>query len=241
MTHTQKDEASFLRDVANHEMTILLDQGEYRHIRFKRPGSSAYYFDLLTYPGGLSIRGDMGSNTFERITDMFEFFRTDDRRSAYYEAKGITIPINPGYWSEKLTAVEVRSRHKGGVTEFDSDDFKRVVNEYRVSWVRENRDTLTKEQRRELWEQVQDEIIDLIEGDSEDLNFARVSEFRAHIGGETFYFQDFFEHRCERYTHSFIWHCLAITWGIRLYDQKKAAAAELAGTEKATSKEGGGA
>ena len=36
----QCTEERFLRDVANHEMTIIRDEGVNRHIRFKNPGGA---------------------------------------------------------------------------------------------------------------------------------------------------------------------------------------------------------
>ena len=41
----------FQADVARHGMTVLRDDGLYRHLRFRRPDCSAYWFDLLTAPG----------------------------------------------------------------------------------------------------------------------------------------------------------------------------------------------
>ena len=77
----------FNRDIEHHQMTVLHDEGLYRHIRFQNPGNSMYWFDLITWPGSLTIKGDMGTWTFSRLTDMFEFF---------------TGHINTSYWAEKL-------------------------------------------------------------------------------------------------------------------------------------------
>lgn len=82
----------FAKDTANHVMTVLHDDGLYRHLRFRDPGSSFYWFDIVTWPGSLAIRGDCGGFMFSRTDDMFEFFRRN----------GNSRGINPGYWSEKL-------------------------------------------------------------------------------------------------------------------------------------------
>lgn len=74
-------EADFLRDVAQHEMTILHDAGEFRHIQFKKPGSSSFSFTITTFPGYLVMTGDIGSWVFTRLRDMFEFFRSDPERN----------------------------------------------------------------------------------------------------------------------------------------------------------------
>ena len=73
-----------LSATADHKLTILHNDGLYRHIRFKNPKSIFYWFDLITWPGVLVFKGDMGCYVFSRLDDMFEFFT------------GPTI--NPGYW-----------------------------------------------------------------------------------------------------------------------------------------------
>src|ERR1700722_10858892 len=85
-------EAQFLKDVANHKMTVLLDSGIYRHVEFKKPGRCDMWFDLITWPGCLTVRGDMGTWTFARVEDMFKFFRSNPNK----------LEINADYWSEKL-------------------------------------------------------------------------------------------------------------------------------------------
>jgi hypothetical protein len=91
-----------------HEMTVLHDDGLYRHLRFKSPDHGAYWFDIITWPGCLTIRGDLNTGyTFARMADMFEFFR----------GKG----INPGYWAEKLDA------GINSVKEYSEDRFRQLV------------------------------------------------------------------------------------------------------------------
>jgi len=86
-------EQAFLRDVKDHEITIIRNEGLHRHIRFKKPGSSTYAFDVLTFPGHAIITGDMGTFVFQRLPDMLQFFDDD---------KG----INPSYWAEKLVSTD---------------------------------------------------------------------------------------------------------------------------------------
>ena len=100
MSNRQPTEESFLNDVSKHEMKVLLDNGIYRHLRFKQQGSSNMWFDVVTWPGFLAYTGDMGAFVFARLEDMFEFFRgrpVDDKDKLY---------INLGYWGEKLEAVD---------------------------------------------------------------------------------------------------------------------------------------
>ncbi len=77
---SQCDEARFLKDVANHEMQIIRDDGVQRHLRFKKPGTMCYHFDLITWGGHLCYTGDMGTYVFTRVHDMFDFFRMGDQQ-----------------------------------------------------------------------------------------------------------------------------------------------------------------
>jgi len=122
-------EASFLKDVATHEMQLLRDDGVYRHLRFKRPGTVCMYFDLITWPGFLCYTGDMGTFVFTRLRDMFEFFRTDRE---YAQRRGDRqLFVNHGYWSEKLVAVDSQRRN-GSAMEFSEALLRAYVNETRL-------------------------------------------------------------------------------------------------------------
>lgn len=97
---------AFNKWVANgeHVMTVLRDDGLYRHLRFSKPNTGSYRFDLLTWPGYLTITGDMGCYTFTRLPDMFEFF------IGY---------INTDYWAEKIA-----DGGRASVKTHDEDQFK---------------------------------------------------------------------------------------------------------------------
>src|SRR5687768_13622067 len=94
MTEYPEIAARFARDTAGHEMTVLHDDGLYRHLRFQPLQHGFYWFDLITVPYGLIFRGDGESYVFaiDATEDMFVLFR----KSSYKRS------INPGYWSEKL-------------------------------------------------------------------------------------------------------------------------------------------
>lgn len=94
----------FNDDTAEHVMTTLHEEGLYRHLRFQTPGTGFTWFDILTWPGNLTITGDMGTYTFARIEDMFKFF---------------TGHINNGYWAEKE-----KTRGRSELKEHDGDEFK---------------------------------------------------------------------------------------------------------------------
>lgn len=204
-------EEEFLADVARHEMSVLHSDGLYRHLRFKEPGSGCYWFDLVTIPGKLIYTGDMGTFVFSRMADMFQFFRTDRE---YAHSKGLKLGINTGYWAEKLIAVD-GNRHKAGATEFDEDAFRRVINEYRLRWMRNGHQygTLDKSDRRELWEAVEYDVLDRIEDYGED-----VQRLAYDFSHEKHQFEDLFEHDFKRYTRTFLWCCYAIAWGVQQFD-----------------------
>jgi len=103
----------FYQETAHHELTVLLDQGLYRHLRMMPPKtmSSSYWYEIITWPGNLVFRGDGESFAFARVQDMFEFFR-----SGLY--KDGSVHINATYWAEKLTS------NRECVKTYDEEKFK---------------------------------------------------------------------------------------------------------------------
>lgn len=203
----------FLRDIAKHKMVVLRDDGIDRHIRFTREGSINMRFDIITWPGHLCYTGDMGTFVFSRIEDMFDFFRTA-KNDFNYNKKGLSI--NLGYWGEKLLSV---SRF-GGYEEFDSDYFAKVIRQYRLEWIREHRDFLTKDERCELWEAIEDEVLSAID-DGENQAQVAAHNFSHVINRQVFQFDDLFDHNFTRATFHYIWCCYALAWGIEQYDKQK--------------------
>lgn len=226
MSATVCAEAQFLQDVAKHKMTVLRDDGgNGRHVRFARPGTGCMHFDLITWPGHLCYTGDMGTYVFQRTTDMFEFFRTSGHRYDDMDK----LHINVGYWTEKLVAVD-GNRGGGKVKAFDEDKFKRAINEYRVNWMRAAKESgsLDKEGRRELWEAVDDEVLGQLEDGADRAQYAAY-DFCHNPHPKNQYgwqFIDLFEKDFTEYTHSIVWCCYALAWGIKKYDTAKAVVAQ---------------
>ncbi len=212
------NEAQFLKEIESHVMEVIRDDGLYRHIRFREPGTMMQHFDLITWPGYLCYCGDMGTYVFSRLADMFAFFRSDRR---YAQESGRTLGINLGYWSEKLEAVD-GTRRNGSAKEYSPEVFSQIVKEKLVYWMRDY--GLDRSERRELRESVEDEVLNCAdEGDVRAYDAA--NGFSVTIGGHTFEFQDFWEHDLTDYTHRFIWCCYALAWGIQVYDESKEAVA----------------
>lgn len=230
----------FPRDTAKHEMTILHDDGLYRHLRFAqpKPHSWSYWFDIVTWPGSLTIRGDIGeSYTFSRLPDMFEFFRS---RSG---------GIDPHYWAEKLDG------GRRSVQEYDEDTFKDRVKEHAAEAIRAGSAPrgIGKAVREEILdsEYLADEnearkLLDAFEfkvgyrakcscGATEDvasdadgilwgLRHKWASDGRHEVvtrRSEGFTFYDTWEWSFSDYSWGFLWACHAIVWGIGRYDAAK--------------------
>ncbi len=215
------DEKQFLHDAREHQMSILMDNGLYRHLRFKRPTGSAYWFDIVTWPGRLCISGDMGTYVFNRLEDMFEFFRTD-RRDWSFNPNGLSI--NPGYWAEKIDAVD---KH-GDFKVFNPETFRKEIKRWFDEWVEhrqpEDDDSQEKitsfnEQKQELWEELELYVLGEAD-DGEDAAYRAASEFSCEAAKD-FRLSDFYEVDCREYTFHYLWCCYAIVWGIQQYDAKK--------------------
>ena len=206
---TKPTQETFLKDVAAHQLTIYRDDGVYRHVRFRRPNTCCMHFDLVTWPGHLAYTGDMGDFVFARLHDMFEFFRTTDG-----------LKIDPGYWAEKIQATDRCGGHRG----FSEERFREVINGYRLRWIRDatRRGTLSKEQRRALWEAVDDEVL-CRTYDGEHAAFEAANEFECIVGKRIYTLDDFWDHSFNEYTYRFLWACYAIAWGIHKYDESKSA------------------
>lgn len=202
------NEESFVKDVSKHEMTVLKNEGVYRHLRFKNPNSGNQWFDIVTWPGHLAYTGDMGSFVFARLQDMFQFFRTDRRDETH-------LGINPSYWAEKLQAVDAADICPGG-TEFSAERLRAHVEETLAEWGGEDYN-LSEDEAHELRGQVELDVLDAIYED-EGSSRRAVSEFSFEIGGNIFEFTDSWEWNCHEHTLRFMWCCYALAWAIQQYD-----------------------
>lgn len=189
------DQIRFLRDVRDHLMTIELDQGVHRSIRFGRPGSSVYHFRLNTWPGHLAISGDMGDYIFARVSDMFTFFRDPE----------MTGQINPQYWAEKAQAVD----RQGGTKRFSLEKLASAVREDSAEWQVRLGDA----------EKIRAEVEDLATGgfSNEHEAYEAIRDFEASDGNG---FTDF-EGSLRDWDYGYLWLCRAIVWGIKHYDLVK--------------------
>lgn len=199
----QVNEESFFKDVANHKMTVISDNGDVnRHIRFAQPGSSNMQFDLVTWPGYLCYTGDMGTFVFKRLHDMFDFFRND--KPEYHKKHGRSLPINRQYWHEKLEAVD----RCDGSEKYSQEKFVEIIADTINEYLEDHPDI----DAYEFKEAVSDDVLSMSEFESEAYHAA--NDFK--YNGKTI-FTDFFEHDLTEYTDRFTWCCYAIVWGIDQY------------------------
>jgi len=201
MANNDKEQA-FLADVKHHKLSIIRNDGMYRHIRFREGNSAIMGFDLITWPGHLCYTGDMGTFVFSRVEDMFCFFRTDQSDFNFNKSGGLSI--NPRYWSEKCLAAD-----RDGIKEYSAEKFQKIIT-----------DILDEvEASDELREAVQSEVLDAAdEGEHRAMDAAM--SFQHH----DLSFDDFWEHDLKEYTHGYIWCCYALAWGIAQYDKAIASA-----------------
>lgn len=201
----------FLADTADHEMTVLHDDGLYRHIRFKKPGTGMYRYDLITWPGHLTIAGDMGTWTFARTEDMLEFFRGNPDHPR----------INLDYWAEKLQAGAGSDGIDHIAYEWSEGAYRKQVEQYVADYVEGW--ALTDWDATGLRERVQEELLNKSSWDypgahSESAREAlRDFEHKLRDADRTFRFEDTYEWNLREPTYQFTWCCWAIVYGIQIY------------------------
>jgi len=198
-----KEAERFTKDTAEHILMIKHDHEIYRYLLIKKPGTSFYWYEVLSWPGRLVINGDMGSFVFSRLEDMFEFFRSGR-------------DINPGYWAEKCVA--------GQTKEFSEEKFKRLVKEH-ADDVLEGlpevaREGFVKAVKSEL---LDDQVYSNNEAHTLVSEFSHVYMDLEHPLGapKTVEFYDTWEWDFSDYTPHFLWCCFGIRRAIEMYDKEK--------------------
>lgn len=197
MSRDQCTLESFLKDIATHEVTIVRDEGLYRHITAQKPKDNwDQRFSLVTFPGTLVYTGDMGTYVFSRIPDMFAFFR---------QRQPGQLAINPSYWAEK---VDAESRFGNGIRQWSGARFRRIIEE------RLDAGDVSDELRQE----VEDTVL-IHEDDGEITCIAALRDFKSEAESKTRVFEDIWDgFNPTEYTYHYIWCCYAIAWAVGKYD-----------------------
>lgn len=90
--------------------------------------------------------------------------------------------------------------------------------------------TLEKHQRRELWEEVNDTVLEKLDSDCAEAAQLAARDFywtadsiqhRYRPGRPYWQFEDLWDYSFQQFTHHFMWCCYALAWGIQKYDESK--------------------
>lgn len=194
-------EDQFLKEVAEHQLSVIREDGLYRHLRFRKAGTMFDHFDIVTWPGVLCFTGDTGTYVFRpnATLDVLQFFTGQARKR---QGTGSLLGIAPRHWSEKLEAAD-----SAGVRQYSEAKFRACIAE----WL----DNLGAD--TELREAVDDEVLPEAEM-GEDAALRAVSDFRHH---DRDVFSDFHECDIREYTFRYLWCCYALAWGALEYDKAR--------------------
>ena len=169
---------AFVKNTKDHELTVIREDGLYRHLRLAEPGTRMWSIDITTWPGHLATTGDIGSGfMFSRESDMIGFF---DKRGDWRTDYGAP-EIDFRYWAEKLC-----ERTIGDVYKHSPCEFMNIVNEAVAEYVNDG-NTLSDDDRavlmaearqasddaREAYEFLADNE-DVLGSDSWELNFTEI-------------------------------------------------------------------
>lgn len=192
----------FATDIARHRLTVLRDDGVNRQLRFTRPDTTAMHFDLITWRGHLVFTGDMGTYVFQRLDDMFDFFRrTPQERS-----------IDFAYWAQKCIAADTSD----GIEQFSEAKFRERFTALANDFASDN--DLTRAERLALLDRLAVEVFAQIE-DGPHALYGATRDFEHQLDGRAVQvFPDYWEVRAMEYTPRFDWCCRAIPWAIAAYD-----------------------
>lgn len=202
MINYEPTKDDFDKGVADWSMETLLDNGLYRHLRFRMKTGGFSWFDIVTWPGKLIITGDCETFTFARLEDMFEFFRAGGSQ------------INPGYWQEKIC--DGRDRARG----FDWDRF-------RAEALAEFDQATESEPDTELRTAAREDLESELDGTEPDewgaVQLLREYAYHSSHDQPTYFQFAFSESPPDGmgWDFHYIWCCRAIVWAIAQYDAQK--------------------
>lgn len=193
---------SFARNTATHKVTVLRSDGLYRHIHCRSAqGGSAYSWSVVTWPGHLAVTGDMGEWLFARLADMFEFFRRPDGK---FDAQ---------YWAEKCRAADKST----GLTTFDADYFRSVVDDHHRAWLESNQDNDRKWRPSGRYVTAAEDMNDIVanlKSTADDGEYVALTALR---DCEEIHF-DVGDYNFRTPSFRFLWICHAIIWTIARVD-----------------------
>jgi len=189
--------AAFREDTAKHELTVLHEDGLYRHLRMAAPGTRMWSWDIVTWPGHLATSGDIADGlTFSRENDMIvEFFGRMKGGRPYFADGAPSIDFR--YWAQKL-----QGDQRDTVRAYVHTDFMEFVRETLADRIQSGR--LEQQQFDELMAEVV-EIPDF------------EPEARRWLEEHDTEFPDSWEHDFKDYTFHFQIACYAINAAVQAY------------------------
>lgn len=191
--------AAFQKNAAGHQLTVLHEQGLYRHLRMAEPGTRMWSWDIVTWPGHLATSGDIADGlTFSREEDMVPFFGTAARSKAYYSDGAPCIDFR--YWAEKLQGDQRQTTQA-----YRHENFLRFVRETLTERLEDGYDSdLTPSEVKRLIDEVN--TLEHYE-----------SEARAWLDDHQEEFPDSWENTFKDYTFHFQLACYAINAAVHAY------------------------
>lgn len=189
----ERAKQQFQENTANHTLNIIKDDGVHRHLSFTNNGSSCYRFDLITWPGHLCITGDVETYVFQRVEDMFSFFKGSNEYG-----------INPRYWAEKIINAGDSKWEKHSPELFEAN-----VREWTDQWEFEDEGL-----KADVLNAVETEVLSCAE--DEHAAYRAAFDFDDYLD-EGYGFEDFFETSSKEYSFGYLWSCFAIVRGIEMY------------------------
>jgi hypothetical protein len=195
----------FATETADHQMTVLKDDGLYRHLRFQKPGTWCYGFDLVTWPGYLAVVGDCGDFVFSRTRDMVDFFSPSGGRGGFEDARW---GINPHYWAEKLQGPGPAHQL---VEVFAPAAFAARAREWLESYIEDH--AAPPDRERELRQCLEDDVLCYVHDGEHAVSDALVRFAEDALGG----WGDAWELSAKEWDWQYLWCCWAIVWGLGRY------------------------
>ena len=139
----EKQLNEFLDDVKNHTMKVIKDDFPYCHLEFSNRGSSIYKFSIITAPGTILVKGDMGDYVFTtKNENPFVPFDLDLFDSIDYE-----------HYQEKLLLCEGRE----GSREYCPKLYREAVKKLAIGYA--NNSIKDPEERKEFYLNAMDDLV----------------------------------------------------------------------------------
>jgi hypothetical protein len=111
------------RAFSEHVIECKHNDGVYRHFDCGKPGGgSSYRFFITTFPGTLTVTGDIGDLMVQRVYDMFEWAPDSVRSFEYFAEKVVAGKVK--VYDPELVMEEIES-----LREQASEEDKKLIND----------------------------------------------------------------------------------------------------------------